>query len=41
MEISIDTTNINIRFINIYTYYVMIKISDLYVKTDHLFEPEL
>ena len=30
----------NIQFLNIYPYLI-IKISDLYIKTDNLFEPEV
>ena len=39
MGISVNTNNINIQFLNIYTYW-MIKLSDLYIKTYYLFEPE-
>ena len=31
------TTSINIQFLNIYPYLI-IKLSDLYIKTDNLFE---
>ena len=36
---TVDTT-INIQFLNIYPYLIL-KLSDLYIKTDHLFEPEI
>ena len=39
-EISIDTNNTNIQFLNIYPYLI-IKFIDLYIKTDNFFEPEV
>ena len=37
---SVDTTNINIQFLNRYLYLI-IKLNNLYIKSDHLFEPEV
>ena len=40
LKIFVDTTIINIQFLNIYPYLI-IKLSDLYIKINNLFEPEM